>query len=112
MANPSYYEEDYRRVAPPPGDSHYLPGTSIEIVRPPDRRRPAEHALFDFDGTLSLIREGCPDVMVPMMVEVLQATGTCEPAGDLRRLAFEFVMQLNGKQTIYQMIRLAEEVRH
>ena len=24
------------------------------------------HVLFDFDGTLSLIREGWPDVMVPM----------------------------------------------
>ena len=27
--------------------------------------------LFDFDGTLSLIREGWPEVMMPMMVEHL-----------------------------------------
>jgi len=27
--------------------------------------------LFDFDGTLSLIRSGWVDVMVPMMVEIL-----------------------------------------
>jgi phosphoglycolate phosphatase-like HAD superfamily hydrolase len=67
--------------------------------------------LFDFDGTLSLIREGWPEVMVPMMVEVLQATGTRESTEELRRSVLEFVMQLNGKQTIYQMIRLAEEVR-
>ena len=29
------------------------------------------HVLFDFDGTLSLIREGWPEVMVPMFVEML-----------------------------------------
>jgi phosphoglycolate phosphatase-like HAD superfamily hydrolase len=48
--------------------------------------------------------------MVPMMVKILQATGSGESPAQLRDLAFEFVMQLNGKQTIYQMIRLAEEV--
>jgi phosphoglycolate phosphatase-like HAD superfamily hydrolase len=49
--------------------------------------------------------------MVPMMVEVLSATGTSEPAAELYRLVYQFVMQLTGKQTIYQMMRLAEEVR-
>jgi hypothetical protein len=29
------------------------------------------HVLFDFDGTISLIREGWPAVMVPMFVEML-----------------------------------------
>ena len=29
------------------------------------------HVLFDFDGTLSLIRQGWPEVMVPMFVEAL-----------------------------------------
>ena len=45
-----------------------------------------------------------------MMVEVLQATGTDESPEALAELAREFVMELTGKQTIYQMIRLAEEV--
>ena len=67
--------------------------------------------LFDFDGTLSLIREGWPDVMIPMMVRTLQATGTVESASELARAVEEFVMRLNGRQTIYQMIQLAEEVR-
>ena len=66
--------------------------------------------LFDFDGTLSLIREGWPEVMVPMMVDILRATGTEETDAQLHDIAMEFVMRLNGKQTIYQMIRLAEEV--
>jgi len=109
--NSGYYEEDYERVVDAVGPTRFLPGSNVEIVREPPRRRPPEHVLFDFDGTLSLIREGWPSVMVPMMVEILQATGTRESAADLHEMAFEFVMQLNGKQTIYQMIRLAEEVR-
>jgi phosphoglycolate phosphatase-like HAD superfamily hydrolase len=106
-----YYEEDYQRVVDRVGPTRFLPGSRVEIIREPARRRPPGHVLFDFDGTLSLIREGWPNVMVPMMVEILQATGTDESPEALRETAFEFVMQLNGKQTIYQMIRLAEEVR-
>ena len=34
-------------------------------------RSQISHVLFDFDGTLSLIREGWPEVMVPMFVEML-----------------------------------------
>jgi phosphoglycolate phosphatase len=45
------------------------------------------------------------------MVDVLRATGTDESPEALRKLVNDFVMHLNGKQTIYQMIRLAEEVR-
>ncbi len=106
-----YREQDYQRVVDAEQESHFLPGTSIEIVRDGKPSVAPQHALFDFDGTLSLIREGWPDVMVPMMVQVLLETGTDETAEDLHRLAFDFVMELNGKQTIYQMIRLAEEVR-
>lgn len=108
--NSGYYEEDYRRVVDRVDHTYFLPGSSVEIIREPGRRDPPRHVLFDFDGTLSLVREGWPEVMVPMMVEILQATGTDESAEALRELAHEFVMQLNGKQTIYQMIRLAEEV--
>lgn len=68
------------------------------------------HVLLDFDGTLSLIRQGWPEVMVPMFVETLPSLpGETEAAK--RRLAYEDVMRLNGKQTIYQMIQLAERIR-
>jgi phosphoglycolate phosphatase-like HAD superfamily hydrolase len=68
------------------------------------------HVLFDFDGTLSLIRQGWPEVMVPMFVEMLPAQPG-ETEEDLRRLAFEDIMRLNGKQTIYQMMQLAERIK-
>lgn len=73
-------------------------------------RAGVSHVLFDFDGTLSLIRQGWPDVMVPMFVEMLPAR-PAETEADLARLAFEDIMRLNGKQTIYQMIQLADRVR-
>jgi phosphoglycolate phosphatase len=106
----SYTEADYQRVAEPATEPHFLDGTQIEIVRSLAGRTPPRHVLFDFDGTLSLIREGWPEIMVPMMVEVLQATGTGETAAELAEHVREFVMELTGKQTIYQMIHLVEEV--
>ncbi len=105
-----WFEKDYQRTVEGVATTRLIPGTNVEIVRQLARRAPLRHVLFDFDGTLSLIREGWPEVMVPMMVDVLQHTGTDEPPEALRALTYDFVMQLNGKQTIYQMIRLAEEV--
>jgi phosphoglycolate phosphatase-like HAD superfamily hydrolase len=108
--NRGYYEDDYQRVVKDSGPARYLPGTSVEIIRPPVNQQQPQHVLFDFDGTVSLIREGWPEVMVPMMVRILQATGTQESAESLRALVADFVGELTGKQTIYQMIRLVEEI--
>src|SRR5213080_2700055 len=83
----------------------------IEILRPDLPRGRFRSVLFDFDGTLSLIREGWPQVMIPMMVEALRETGTDETDEQLTAAVEDFVMRLNGRQTIYQMIQLAEEVR-
>jgi phosphoglycolate phosphatase len=83
----------------------------IEILRPDLPRGRFRSVLFDFDGTLSLIREGWPQVMIPMMVDVLRQTGTKEGEPELTAAVEDFVMRLNGRQTIYQMIQLADEVR-
>jgi phosphoglycolate phosphatase len=85
--------------------------TGEVLLRPSFAPRPGiSHVLFDFDGTLSLIRQGWPDVMVPMFTEVLPPVPG-ETEADRRRLAFEDIMRLNGKQTIYQMIQLCERIR-
>lgn len=84
----------------------------IEIIRPlPDPAPQFRAVIFDFDGTLSLLRRNWEDVMVPQMVEVLQATGTGETATELHSVVESFVARLTGRQTIYQMIHLAEEVK-
>ncbi len=89
----------------------FLPGTHIEIIRDDIPRGHIRFALFDFDGTLSLIREGWQQVMVPMMVEVLQReTNTTETPEELTQVVREYVDRLTGKQTIYQMIQLCEEI--
>ena len=103
------HEHDYRRRVEETLGT-FLPGTSIEVLCDPRTQQPPAYALFDFDGTLSLVREGWVAVMVPMMVEILQATGTDESSSDLAANCREFVDELTGKQTIYQMMRLADEV--
>ena len=89
----------------------FLPDTRIEVIHPEFPRGKVRAVLFDFDGTLSLIREGWPEVMIPMMVGHLANTPTAETRDELGRSVEEFVMRLNGKQTIYQMIQLADEVK-
>lgn len=83
----------------------------IEILRGDFPRGEFRAVLFDFDGTLSLIRRNWPQVMIPMMVDVLAETGTRETRDELFTQVEEFVMRLNGRQTIYQMMQLADEVR-
>jgi phosphoglycolate phosphatase len=82
----------------------------LEVVNPAAPRGRFRAALFDFDGTLSLLRGGWPQVMVPMMVAVLRQTGTAESDAELTSLVEDFVFRLNGRKTIHQMERLAEEV--
>lgn len=88
----------------------FLPGTQIEIIHPDRRGGEIRHALFDFDGTISLIREGWQGIMIPMMVEILLSTPGHEESGEVERVVKEFVTRLTGKQTIYQMIQLCEEI--
>jgi phosphoglycolate phosphatase len=83
---------------------------SIEILRPGVSAERARVALFDFDGTISTIRSGWVEVMVPMMVEILAELKTGESEQQLTDIVREFVGRLTGKQTIYQMIELADHV--
>jgi phosphoglycolate phosphatase len=81
----------------------------VELTPSFKPRPQISHVVFDFDGTLSLVRQGWPDVMVPMFVEMLPKIEG-ETDEDRQRLCFEDIMRLNGKQTIYQMIQFAERV--
>lgn len=92
-----------------------VPGTEwnqgIEVINRDFSRGQIRFSLFDFDGTVSLIREGWQGVMIPMMVEILQETPQHEPEQELTAIVAESVARLTGKQTIYQMIQLGDEVR-
>lgn len=51
------------------------------------------------------------EVMIPMMMEILLDLKTGEKEEVLRAIVEEFVGRLTGKQTMYQMIELAENVK-
>ena len=82
----------------------------IEIINPNIERGRIRHALFDFDGTLSLIREGWQRVMIPMMVEWLMETPQHESEDELGHAVSDYVTRSTGIQTIYQMIHLTEMI--
>jgi phosphoglycolate phosphatase len=82
----------------------------VENIRPGASARNARVVLFDFDGTLSLIRSGWMNVMVPMMVEILAELNTGETDEQLKSVVEDFVWRLTGKETIYQMMAFAEAV--
>jgi phosphoglycolate phosphatase-like HAD superfamily hydrolase len=83
----------------------------VEQLHPGVSARNARVCLFDFDGTISLIRSGWMEVMIPMMVETLADLDTGESVEQLRAMVEESVGRLTGKQTIYQMIEFADRVR-
>jgi phosphoglycolate phosphatase-like HAD superfamily hydrolase len=83
----------------------------IEIINQGASASRARVALFDFDGTLSTIRSGWVDIMIPMMVEILLDLKTGETETEIRAIVEEYIARLTGKQTVYQMIELADQIR-
>ncbi len=81
----------------------------IETIHYHKSQAPTSAILFDFDGTLSLIRQGWREVMIPYFCEVL-GSYTADTA-QVEKTVSDFVDLLTGKQTIYQCIRLSEEVK-
>jgi phosphoglycolate phosphatase-like HAD superfamily hydrolase len=82
----------------------------MEILNKTYNRGRFKHVLFDFDGTISLIRAGWQDIMKPYFVEVLAATPKAESRPEIERVINELVDLTTGKQTIYQCMDLASEV--
>lgn len=83
----------------------------IEVLNDTVPRGAFKSALFDFDGTISLIRQGWQEVMIPYFTEVLLEIPGVTDEEEAKQCVTDFVDFLTGKQTIYQAIRLAEEVK-
>lgn len=66
--------------------------------------------VFDFDGTLSLIRKGWQEIMTPYFTEVLMNSPNHGSKIDESKCARDFIDLLTGKQTIYQCMELDEQV--
>lgn len=85
------------------------PPAGGEVLNPRVRRGPFRAAVFDFDGTVSLIREGWAAVMAGLGVDLLRERGLPTAPGDVPALE-EAMLRLSGKPSIFQMRRLAEVV--
>ena len=85
----------------------------IEHVQPHRSAPEARVVLFDFDGTLSLIRSGWMDIMLDMMMETLGPLGALSNTDPkmLRNAAEEYVARLTGQDTVYQMAAFVDHVR-
>lgn len=82
----------------------------MEIINPNISRGHIRVAIFDFDGTLSLLREGWTRIMQAQIFDALMQTPRHEDATTLRQFIADVIYQTAGQQTIYQMIRFAEEI--
>jgi phosphoglycolate phosphatase-like HAD superfamily hydrolase len=75
-----------------------------EIIRPVRVARKPRIAVIDFDGTLSLIRAGWVEIMVGIMLDVLRPLpGTTESESELTDFVTDFVLNMTGRATIFQM---------
>ena len=91
-----------------------LAGVSwMEVMNPDAPVGRVRHALFDFDGTISVIRRGWEQVMIPLMVEMIR--GDSAPSGpaqqEIREEVADYVDRSTGILTIKQMEWLEEAVR-
>jgi phosphoglycolate phosphatase-like HAD superfamily hydrolase len=87
---------------------HFLPNTQIELVRPIERGR-LKHAILDFDGTVSLLREGWQKVMAPVMMEAICGSAPVTP--EIEKKVWDTIEETTGINTILQMEHLVEMVR-
>ncbi len=83
---------------------------TLEIINKKLKPSRITHALFDFDGTVSLIREGWQKIMVGMMVNEILKAPAHGGKEEIKHAVTEYVNELTGKQTMYQMLRFVEEI--
>jgi phosphoglycolate phosphatase-like HAD superfamily hydrolase len=84
----------------------------IEVLNKTAKRGAFRFAVFDFDGTISLIRQGWQSVMKEYFLEELgRYAGEDEKTEEIIECISDFVDYNTGKQTIYQCISLCDEIK-
>ena len=94
------------------GENILYPHWSLEVIEPVEEGREFKIAMFDFDGTLSLIREGWQEIMIPYFCEEFFTSlpERSESDDEVLALVTDFVDELTGKQTIFQCMQLKTEI--
>ncbi|MGL6074974.1 MAG: HAD family hydrolase [Fimbriiglobus sp.] len=84
----------------------------VEVANPTLWRGPYRAAMFDFDGTLSLLREGWSRIMAELGRDEIHAQHlVAPPDAELLPMIEREVLLLSGKPSIFQMERIAEDIR-
>lgn len=97
--------------------ANYLEGTDIELCCDPDSIAfgDIKHAVFDHDGTISVLRQGWEAIMAPFMIKAVLGD-SYETADEtlyhkVRNRVLDYIDKSTGIQTIIQMEALVEMVR-
>lgn len=83
----------------------------LEVVHPEVPLGRVRFALFDFDGTLSVIRHGWEAIMTQLMLESIGEALGCAPGPQVEAEVRDYVDRSTGILTIIQMQWLAARVR-
>ncbi len=86
-------------------------GTDIRIYNNNFEKGKIKHAIFDFDGTISILREGWEKIMEPVMIESI--CGDQKPTPEVLERVKNFIDETTGVQTILQMeglVKMVEEM--
>jgi rfaE bifunctional protein kinase chain/domain len=102
------------RLAAEPRLACHLPDTNIEIATGRKPTGPIRHAIFDHDGTISVLRQGWERIMEPMMIRVILGPRRA----DLQDAVYDrvvlavrtFINRTTGIQTLAQMKGLVDLV--
>jgi rfaE bifunctional protein kinase chain/domain len=95
--------------------ARYVPETEIELCDEPIPFGHIRHAVFDTDGTISTLRQGWEQIMVPVMMNAI--LGDRYQTADeglyrtVRDRVLEYIDQSTGVQTLVQMEALVGMVR-
>jgi phosphoglycolate phosphatase-like HAD superfamily hydrolase len=86
----------------------------FETTAPFAPRPQISHVVFDFDGTLSWLRHGWPELMAGLFLrhlpEAQHKVAPEEEFSSIHDLLLNDILSLNGKSSIFQMERCAERV--
>ncbi len=93
----------------------FIPDSSIEVCTKEIPDGKITHAVFDHDGTISILREGWEAVMEPVMMDAIlgdkRPTLSDDFIENTRKHVLEFIDKTTGIQTILQMEGLVNMVR-
>ncbi|NQU76664.1 MAG: HAD family hydrolase [Planctomycetes bacterium] len=111
--NPDYIH--LPELADDPRQARYLDGTEIELIRRLPHELDIRHAIFDHDGTISTLRQGWEQIMVPMMVRAILGPLYEDADEALYHKVVDtvgiFIDKTTGVQTLVQMQGLIKLVR-